>query len=354
MAVNHKTNNPTTKTHSESAALADAARGPDGEPGDDTLDELVADTESHALSANTRKTYRTGWRSWTRWAAEHGVAEFPATPKALKRWLVSLHKEGKKPSTLNTYLAGVSHEHRGCPGPNPARHPGVRRLLSGLARKAADQGDTPKQADPLRHPHIQQIASTAYKPRRNQPGGRLETEEKARLRAITEIAMIAVGHDALLRCSELLNLIWADIEPTGETGCATVRIRRSKTDQTGQGAVVPISKFACDALMRLKPESANPGDPIFDMSPNTVNRRIKAAAQAAGINPANISSHSLRIGMAQDLAAHGIDLPGLLLAGRWKTVRMIARYIQNLTARHTPAAQYLKSQDGAAFDPNTA
>ena len=350
MAVNHKTNNPTTKTHSESAALADAARGADSGPEDRYLDRLTADATADALSANTIKTYRTGWKSWTRWAAQHGVRVFPATPKALKRWLVSLYKEGKKPSTLNTYLAAVSYAHRNRPGPNPARNPNARRLLAKLARQAAAQGDTPKQADPLRKTHVQLIIASAHKPRRNQPCGRLETEEQAHRRAIAEIAMIALAYDALLRCGELLALTWADIEPPDNTGCGTVRIRRSKTDQTGQGAIAPISEFACEALMRLKPDSAEAGDRIFDMSPNTVNRRIKAAAQAAGINPANISSHSLRIGMAQDLAASGIDLPGLLLAGRWNTDRMVARYIQNLTARHTPAAQYLKSQDLSASE----
>ena len=343
MAMNKKTCQ--CKINSGSEARADDARSFDGEPDDDFLDQQVADAESHALSANTHKTYRSGWQSWARWAAEHGLPVFPATPKRLQRWLAALYEEGKKPSTLNTYLAAVSHQHRDRPGSNPARHPKVRLLLSGLTRKAADEGIAPRQADPLRHTYIQQIVHTAYEPRRNQPGGRLETLEQARKRAETDIALVAVGHDALLRCRELLNLIWADIEPTGESGCATVRIRRSKTDQTGQGAVVPISDFAFDALMRIKPESANPGDPIFDMSPSTVTRRIKAAARAAGIDPANISSHSLRIGMAQDLAAAGIDLPGLMLAGRWKTARMIARYIQNLTARHTPAAQYLKTQE---------
>ena len=44
--------------------------------------------------------------------------------------------------------------------------------------------------------------------------------------------------------------------------------------------------------------------------------RLKAAAEAAGINPTGISSHSTRVGMAQDLTAAGIDLLGLMHAGR--------------------------------------
>ena len=40
----------------------------------------------------------------------------------------------------------------------------------------------------------------------------------------------------------------------------------------------------------------------------------------------------MRVGMAQDLAAAGVELPALMVAGRWQSPRMPARY----TAR--PAA----------------
>ena len=342
MAVNRKARTPTTRPDNANHAKD---HGAGSLPQDRHLDRLTADAEADALSANTIKTYRTGWKSWARWAAEHGLAVFPATPEALNRWLAALHKQGRKKTTLDTYAAAVSYARRNRPSPNPARHPKARRLLAKLARRAAAQGRGPKQADPLRRTHIQQMIAVAHLPRRNQPGGRLETPGQARKRAETDIAMIIIAYDALLRCGELLNLIWADIEPPDDTGCGTVRIRRSKTDQTGQGAIVPIPEFAYQAFMRIKPHDANPEDRIFDMSPSTVTRRIKAAARAAGIDPANISSHSLRIGMAQDLAASGIGLPGLMLAGRWKAAAMVARYTQNLTARHTPAAQYLKTQN---------
>jgi len=45
--------------------------------------------------------------------------------------------------------------------------------------------------------------------------------------------------------------------------------------------------------------------------------------------------------MAQDLAAAGTEMPGLMLAGRWKTPE---RYTKRIQAQHTPAAKYLKTQ----------
>ena len=319
----------------------------------EAIDQLIAQGKAAALAANTLKTYKTGWRSWARWAVAHHLPAFPAASNHLQAWLATLSSQGKKPTTLNTYLAAVVHKHRSRPEPNPAQHPQVRLLLSGLARQAADQGITPEQAAPLRWKHVQRIVETAYRPRHNQPGGRLETPRQAQERAEADIAMIALAHDAALRCCELLALTWADIELSEDRASGLVRIRRSKTDQYGKGAVAPISEFTAQALSRIRPADADPGDRIFNLSPNTVTRRIKAAAEAADINFANISSHSPRVGMAQDLAAHGIHMPGLMLAGRWKTPETAARYIQDLIAHHTPAGQYLKSQRHPTQPPPT-
>ena len=289
---------------------------PDGDPGCDAVDRLVAEAMAQALSANTRRAYRTGWRSWAAWAESRGAPALGAGPEHIARWLATLFLEGKKPTTLSTYLSAVARGLDSQPGPNPARHHEVRLVLAGLKRRAAENGHRPRQADPLCQSHIDQIIDTAHRPRRNQPGGRQETPQQAEERALYDIAMIAVAHNAALRRSELLAIKWADINPPQPGGCWTVLIGRSKTDQTGQGAYAPISDSTAQALTNIKPANVLPHDPIFDISPSTATRRLKAAAQAAGIDPTNITSHSPRIGMAQDLAAWGTDLPGLILTGR--------------------------------------
>ncbi|MYL10068.1 MAG: tyrosine-type recombinase/integrase, partial [Acidimicrobiia bacterium] len=295
-------------------------------------------------SENTRRTYETGWNSWVRWAAANGIRRFTATSEHIRQWLAALYMKGKKISTLRTYLAAVAYKLRSRRGPNPARHSWVRMLLAGLARHAARRGITARQADPLRSEHIEGIIDAAPAPRRNQPGGRLETPEQAQKRADIDIAMIVVAHDGLLRCSETLALKWVDVEFSENGGPATIWITRSKADQHAKGAAVPISEFAARALARIRPEDAHPGDRIFGFSPSTARRRYKAAALAAGISPAHISTHSTRIGMAQDLAAKGTDIGGIMLAGRWKNHAITLRYIQRLQAQHTPAAQYLNHQ----------
>ncbi len=308
------------------------------------VEGLIAQVEASALSENTRKTYETGWNSWVRWADANGVRGSKATAEGIVGWLAALYMEGKKPSTLRTYLAAVAYKLNGLSGANPARHPRVRLLLAGIVRHAAERGVAARQADPLRAEHIEQIIGSAPAPRHNQPGGRLETPEQAKRRADVDIAMVVVAHNGALRCSEMLALRWGDVDFFEGGGLATIWIRRSKSDQKGQGAAVAISEYAAQALARIKPEDARPGDLIFGFSPSTARRRFKAAALAAGIDPAGITTHSPRIGMAQDLAEWGVEMPGLMLAGRWDTAEIAAQYTKGLQARHTPAAQYLKEQ----------
>jgi hypothetical protein len=44
------------------------------------------------------------------------------------------------------------------------------------------------------------------------------------------------------------------------------------------------------------------------------------------------------------MAVHGIDLAGIMQAGRWKTPQMAGRYIERITARRGAAAQLATRQ----------
>ena len=123
-----------------------------------------------------------------------------------------------------------------------------------------------------------------------------------------------------------------------------LRIRRSKTDQTAVGAVAPISQYAFEALNRIKPPDADPQHRVFDFSASTLYRRLKAAARHAGIDASNISTHSPRVGMAQDLAASGASTAAIMVAGRWSSHAMVAHYTKRLTASDTAVAQHLQSR----------
>ncbi len=76
------------------------------------------------------------------------------------------------------------------------------------------------------------------------------------------------------------------------------------------------------------------------------------ARAVAALSPGKYSSHSLRIGAAQDLLAAGKSLPGIMQAGRWKTPQMVLRYVRKLLASRNVMAEWgmeLEALDAQPF-----
>ena len=58
---------------------------------------------------------------------------------------------------------------------------------------------------------------------------------------------------------------------------------------------------------------------------------IKTAAQREGLDPKTVdafSGNSLRVGAAQDLLRMGHDTAAIMRAGGWKSVNILARYLE--------------------------
>ena len=97
---------------------------------------------------------------------------------------------------------------------------------------------------------------------------------------------------------------------------------------------------AVEALLAIRPEEAviDAVTPVFNLHPDTIRRRLQRAAGLPGWR--DITGHSGRVGMAQDLLAAGFALPDLMTAGRWKSPRMPARYTERQTAGRGAVARY--------------
>ena len=119
-------------------------------------------------------------------------------------------------------------------------------------------------------------------------------------------------------------LRWGDVELAGDS-CGRIRIPESKTDQEAEGVVLYLGPAAAEALLAIRPEEAviDAVTPVFNLHPDTIRRRLQQAARAAGLPGwRDITGHSGRVGMAQDLSSAGFALPELMTAGRWKSPRM--------------------------------
>jgi integrase len=154
-------------------------------------------------------------------------------------------------------------------------------------------------------------------------------------------AMLALGYELLTRRSELVALRDSDLtEREDET--LRVLIRRSKADQFGNGRIAFTSQRTAGLLQDWIKRRGSHTDwlfcPIYQgkaidrcLETTTVRRIIKDAAANAGLDPSDISAfsgHSMRVGAAQDLLKHGFDTAAIMRAGGWKSVNVLARYLE--------------------------
>ena len=298
-----------------------------------------------STSANTRRAYDQAWRRFVAWTEARGAVALPATPELAAAFLAELAEEGLSVATLRLQKAALAKVHRSAGHQDPTDNEGVKRVMAGIARA---NGRPQRQAKPLTAEALAAVKATAKTPRQHQ--GRVRRGESARdaeRRGRVDVALLSVLRDGLLRRSEAVELRWGDVE-LQEDGVALLHIRRSKTDPEAEGAVLYVGQAAAQALQSIMPEDAgfvDPAAPVFGLSASQIGRRIDAAAKAAGLGE-GFTGHSGRVGMAQDLAASGVELPELMTAGRWKSSRMPARYTERQTAGRGAVARYYQGRRG--------
>ena len=299
-----------------------------------------------STSANTRRAYNQAWRRFVAWMKARGHGHpLPATPDLAAAFLAELAEEGKSVATLRLTKSALAKVHRSSGHPDPTDNEGVKRVMAGLAR---DNAKPQRQAKPLTSDALAAVKATAKTPRQHQGRARRgESARDAERHGRVDIALLSVLRDGLLRRSEAAELRWGDVE-LQEDGTALLHVRRSKTDPEAEGVVLYIGQEAALALQSIIPEDAavvDPAAPVFGLSASQIGRRVTAAAKAAGLGE-GFTGHSDHVGMAQDLAASGVELPELMTAGRWKSSRMPARYTERQAAGRGAVARYYQGRRG--------
>jgi site-specific recombinase XerD len=308
----------------------------------------------------------------------------PASPETLVlylRWLArsSDTRAAAKPATLARRLASIARVHRilgfGDSEALPTQAGMVRDTLKGVRRKA---GTRQRQAAPLRYGQAMSSADVA-------PDGlTIETLLAAcgdDLVGLRDAALCSMAYDAGLRVSELVAASVADLRLVAD-GSGRLTIRRSKTDQEGEGSVVWLSAETMDRLSAWLTASAIAEGPVFrrinilthrgggdgetilshHIGANGLTRqgvvsilRRRAAAAIAdghaviepGLNAvAALSAHSFRVGLTQDLFAAGEDGAGIALALRWSSPTTALGYARELAAGSNAAARVIGQMRG--------
>ena len=295
----------------------------------------VREALASSRSPATRRAYASQWRMFSAWAEARELSILPADPSSVAAYLTDRADSGVSISTVQLSRAAIAAAHLDANLEDPCAHPGVRRTMAGLSRMF---GRPSMQATPLTSDVAAAIRATARRPRPF-PSGRMESESTAERRGLVDIALVSIMRDALLRRSEASTLVWNDVERMAD-GTGRLTVRRSKTDQTSEGKVLYLSARSMADLDAIRPADAKHGHvAVFSLSSSQIGRRIARSCEVAGF-PGAYSGHSPRVGMAQDLAANGAELPALMEAGRWESPTMPARYTRSQAAERGAVANY--------------
>ena len=287
-----------------------------------------------SISVNTRRAYAGALARLDAW---RGTA--PLTDARLAAYLGAIFEAGRAPATAALAVAAVRCRAKLAGQPAPAGE-ATARVLGGFRRTAADRGRG--QAAPLRADGLAAILATATRPRTDGRG--VESTATAHRRGRTDAVIAGLLFMGGLRRAEVSALEWRDVSDAATDGDGMlIAVRQSKTNQEGDAADVRYLKNgAAKAIRTLRAAAADaaPTDRVVGLSPLQIQRRFTAAARAAGIE-ARVTAHSGRVGLASELTARGASTTEVMLAGNWKTARMVAHYSAGATAERGAVRKYL-------------
>ncbi len=277
-----------------------------------------------ARAANTLRGYRADWNHFTAWCAQHDLVPLPAAPETVALYLTML-ADTHKCSTLQRRLSSISQAHQAAGHATPTQEAIVRATWAGIRRVkgTAYEGKAPTLTADIRR-MVDTLPPT--------PTG------------IRDRALLLLGFAGAFRRSELVSLTRSDIIIATEG--ITVTLRRSKTDQEGQGRKIGIpygSKPHTCPVRSLQAwlNVANiEAGPLFRpinkhghilpraLSDRSVALIVQKTARAAGLDAAQYAGHSLRAGLATSAAQAGVSERAIMQQTGHANVNMVRRYIR--------------------------
>jgi len=267
-------------------------------------------------SPNTIRAYKSDFNHFIEFCKKNSFKFLPAEPKVVSFYLT--HLSGiSKVSTLKRRLASISVIHKLKGHYIDIKHPLIIENLMGIQRK---KGVFQKSKNPILINELKEIINVIEKNNTNE------------LKKNRDKALILIGFSGGFRRSELVNIDLEDIEFTKEG--LKIFIKRSKTDQSGEGMTKAIPYFKeksfCPVIFLKKwIEVSNiKKGLLFNISDKMVAILIKRYLLKAGFDSKKYSGHSLRSGFATVAADFGADEKSIMNMTGHKTTQMVRRYIK--------------------------
>jgi site-specific recombinase XerD len=263
---------------------------------------------------NTLRAYQADFKDFKLFCIKNGLVSLPTEPKILSIYLTHLSSFCKF-STLKRRLASIKIIHKIKGHYLDTKHPIITENLLGIKRI---HGVKQKSKKPLLINDLKLIINQI-------------NEEKNQIKKFKNKSLMLIGFAGGFRRSELVSIEYDDVDFVPEG--VKIFIKRSKTDQTGEGMTKAIPYFEnssyCPviALKQWIEIASIKSGKIFNISDKSVALTIKKYALSAGLDYTKYAGHSLRSGFATSTAEMGADERSIMSMTGHKTTQMVRRYI---------------------------
>jgi len=289
--------------------------------------EQVREFIRASKAESTLRGYKTDWRNFCAWCEGHGLCPLPASPEAVASYIADC--AGRlKVGSIQRRLNAITEAHKAMGLDSPTAVGIVKNTLKGIKRTL---GTAAVQKAPALTDDIKAMVGMT----------------DAGLIGLRDRALILLGFAGAFRRSEVVGLAIGDLD-FGRDGL-TITLRRSKTDQDGQGRKIGIpygsNPETCPVrvLQSWLEVAGVTSGPVFRsinrhgkvrqgrLAPADVARIVKKLALRAGLDPAKYAGHSLRAGHATSAAIAGASERSIMAQTGHKSVQMLRRYIRDGT-----------------------
>jgi len=278
---------------------------------------------------NTVRAYKSDFKDFALFCVQNGFKSLPSEPNIVSLYLTFLSTKDSKMSTLKRRLVsiGVIHKLKGFY--LDTKHPSIIENIMGIKRR---KGSIQNGKKPILISSLKLLINV------------IDEKINKEIKKLRDRTIILIGFSGGFRRNEIVSLDYDDLDFVPEG--VKINIKRSKTDQFGEGSVkalpyfdnprycpvaslkkwINISEINSGSLFRRFLKGSKLSEKR--LTDQTVALLIKEYLQLAGIDSKNYSGHSLRSGFATSAAEAGAEERSIMAMTGHKSTEMVRRYIK--------------------------
>ena len=292
---------------------------------------------------NTVRAYKSDFRDFELFCVKNRFKYLPSEPKIVSLYLTNLSSKDAKISTLKRRLVSIGVIHKLKGHYLDTKHPSIIENIMGIKRR---KGSIQNGKKPLLINSLKKIIDV------------IDKDNNEEIKKFRDRSIILIGFSGGFRRNEIVSLDYDDLEFVTEG--LKINLRKSKTDQFGEGIVkglpyfdnsqycpvlslkkwIEVSKIETGALFRR----FSKGSKLTQnrLTDQTVALLIKKYLKLAGMEDKNYSGHSLRSGFATSAAESGAEERSIMAMTGHKSTEMVRRYIKEANLFKNNALNKLK------------